>query len=529
MMQKIMKEKQSITIVRYKKDLRVADHKPLSEACQWNFPVVAIYLREPHIMQADDYSHFHQYRIQESLKDLNQSLKQLNIPLLMRHWEFAEALDMIQRYYTIKNIFAHEETGNNLSYMRDLSMIEYCKMHTISFVEYPSNGVVRRLLSRDHRSMIQKDRMSVPTVSIPQIQHHFILQPELIRESKKSFINFLPATKPSTWIYQQDLPGETQAYIRLSYFLNHAWWYRYALSRPELSVKDSSRLSAYLTYGNLSMKQVHQAFLTKIKELKLLPKEDKYSARAASGLLACYQRLFWRCHFVQKLESQPSIEFYNQNKAFDTIRNEINNNLIQARYHGQTGIPMIDAGMRCLQATGWINFRMRATLVSFICNSCLQPWQAIHPLLARIFVDYEPGIHLSQLQMQAGTTGINTIRIYNPIKQLAEKDSDLNFVRRWVPEITSLSNEEIYALGTQEGSMLLELKRTNYNKPIIDVVEANKQARIVLRWVRKTDESKTEAKKVFAKLGSRKSPTKRTSKKVTTNQMQWMQQGSLFE
>jgi deoxyribodipyrimidine photo-lyase len=117
---------------------------------------------------------------------------------------------------------------------------------------------------------------------------------------------------------------------------------------------------------------------------------------------------------------------------------------------------MIDAGMRCLQATGWINFRMRATLVSFICNSCLQPWQAIHPFLARIFVDYEPGIHLSQLQMQSGTTGINTIRIYNPIKQLAEKDSDLIFVKRRVPEISSLTNEQIYTLGTAKGTELLQ-------------------------------------------------------------------------
>ena len=56
-------------------------------------------------------------------------------------------------------------------------------------------------------------------------------------------------------------------------------------------------------------------------------------------------------------------------------------------------------------------------------------------MLARLFVDYEPGIHYSQLQMQSGTTGINTIRIYNPLKQIQEKDTDLTFVRRRIPEI----------------------------------------------------------------------------------------------
>ena len=76
----------------------------------------------------------------------------------------------------------------------------------------------------------------------------------------------------------------------------------------------------------------------------------------------------------------------------------------------------------------------------------MQPWQAICPLLAKIFVDYEPGIHYSQLQMQAGATGINTIRIYNPIKQLIEKDEEMIFVRKRIPEIQSLTNQEIALL-----------------------------------------------------------------------------------
>lgn len=159
-----------------------------------------------------------------------------------------------------------------------------------------------------------------------------------------------------------------------------------------------------------------------------------------------YQRLFWRCHFVQKLESRPSIEYDNQNSQFDHIRKELRSDYIQAWYSGMTGIPLIDAGMRCLQATGWINFRMRATLVSFICDTCMQRWQDIHYMLARIFLDYEPGLHYSQLQMQSGTTGINTIRIYNPIKQLEDKDSDLAFVRMWLPELANLTKEEILLL-----------------------------------------------------------------------------------
>jgi deoxyribodipyrimidine photo-lyase len=204
------------------------------------------------------------------------------------------------------------------------------------------------------------------------------------------------------------------------------------------------------------MKQVHQTTISHIRHLK---EQDpiKYKSQITS-LRVFYQRLFWRCHFVQKLESQPSIEYHNQNREFDQIRTAVRQDYIQAWYHGMTGIPLIDAGMRCLQATGWINFRMRATLVSFICNTCMQPRQEIHHMLARVFLDYEPGLHYSQLQMQSGTTGINTIRIYNPLKQLVDKDEDLTFIRRWLPELVSLTSDEIKALGTGIGNQLLHTK-----------------------------------------------------------------------
>ena len=498
---------QSINLVRFKKDLRISDHQPLWEACQSGLPVVWLYVREPSVMSHPDYSRFHQYRIQESLKDLKSQLATLNIPLVMIHAEMWQALDIIQQYYKIYSIYAHEETGNGLTYARDLSVIKYCIQSSIQFVEYPSNGVIRRLTSRDLRSNMQRQRMSQSLIPVPAAQAPFDLDPDFVVATKASFTSFIPASKPSTWIYPRDVPGEQAAHRRLQYFLTHAWPYRYALSRPTQSVMDSSRLSWYLTYGNLSMKQVHQATLQHIQTLKQSDK-IKYK-KAISSLWVFYQRLFWRCHFVQKLESQPSIEYHNQNREFDQIRTEVRPDLIHARYCGMTGIPLIDAGMRCLQATGWINFRMRATLVSFICNTCMQPRQEISPMLARIFLDYEPGLHYSQLQMQSGTTGINTIRIYNPLKQLVDKDEDLTFVRTWLPELVSLTSDEIKALGTPVGNHIIQSKGINYPLPVIDVESANRHARAVLRSVKAQPATKQAAKQVFDKLGSRKSPTRR--------------------
>lgn len=509
-----------INLIRFKKDLRIADHKPLWESMQSHTPVLAIYVRETSVMNHSDYSHFHQYRIQESLKDLYRSLQTLGITMLFRHGEVKECLDEIQLYYHIKSIYAHEETGNNLTFLRDKIIIQYCKENHIEFLEYPNNWVVRKLISRDNRSDLHKERMSLAPIPIPSPQKHRVLENALLMRSKVTFHNFRKVDKPHSWIYNRDIPGEEAAHMRLQYFLTHAKWYRYALSRPEQSIFDSSRLSGYITYGNLSMKQIHQATLLHIKELK--KSTNVWAQSEIKSLQAFHSRLFWRCHFIQKLESRPNIEWKNQNSAFDVVRKDIDNELIEQWFYGNTWIPLIDAGMRCLQSTGRINFRMRATLVSFICNTCMQPRQAISTMLARLFLDYEPGIHYSQLQMQAGTTWINTIRIYNPIKQLIEKDSDMTFVRTWVPELASLTNQEIAIMWTEAGNWILQSHRVSYLAPVVDINDANRQARILLRWCKKSPEAKSKSKQVYEQLWSRKASTHKTKK--TT-----IQQSSLFD
>lgn len=491
-------KKEIINLIRYKKDLRVRDHFPLRSACnQKQFPVLAVYVWEPSVMEAGDFSHFHQYRIQESLKNLKSSLIKLGVPLVMYHGEMLDFLDIVRAYYDIAHIYAHEETGNGLTYMRDKAVHTYCKQQAIQFVESPANAVVRRLRSRDVWDTIRKQRILAPCIETPFSTQKRSVSHALSQTCRDSFVHFVPADKPAARTYAWDIPGESAWHARLAHFLKHAQNYRYALSRPSAAFSESSRLSAYITYGNLSIRQIYQATTHALQQPTATP-EYLLSLRAFRS------RLHWHCHFVQKLESWPHIEYTNQNSAFDTIRNESNQEVIHARYHGRTWIPMIDAGMRCLHATWWINFRMRATLVSFICNTCLQPWQKIAHLLAGLFVDYEPGIHYSQLQMQSWTTGINTIRIYNPIKQLADKDTSLTFVRKRLPELQDLADEEVRVLWTSVWTAILEQKKHKYPRPVTDVAAANRYAREVLRWVRATEVSKQEAKIVYKKLGSRK-------------------------
>jgi len=237
------------------------------------------------------------------------------------------------------------------------------------------------------------------------------------------------------------------------------------------------------------MRQVHQATEMRIAEAQAqaLITGDRGWAHALRGFAG---RLRWHCHFMQKLEDEPAIEQRNFARAYDGLRpgdgplwGEGEQAKFEAWCSGRTGYPMVDACMRSLVATGWLNFRMRAMLVSFASYHLWLHWRPTGLFLARQFLDFEPGIHWSQMQMQSGTTGINTLRIYSPFKQAADHDPEGVFVRRWLPEF-----------GTPD-----------YPAPIVDERSALAHAKDVMYGLRRSPETRAEADAVQARHGSRKS------------------------
>lgn len=318
-----------------------------------------------------------------------------------------------------------------------------------------------------------------------QIQDHpFALDEEFIEKFNR----------PSEYM---DKGGESLAIKKLDNFLGSKvenYWG--SISYPEKSRYYCSFISTYLTYGNITIKQIYQACEVAKKNIHNKKSLDQFMAR-----------LKWHCHFIQKLEMEPRIEFENLNSAFNKLREKKNKKYIKAWKEGKTGYPLIDAAMRCVKETGYLNFRLRATVVSFLTHLLWQPWQAGSGHLARMFLDYEPGIHFSQFQMQAGTTGINTIRIYNPIKQSKEKDKDATFIKKWVPELRNLPIEFIHEpwLMTQMDSIMYDFKLDkDYPKQIVEFNKAYKNAQDKLWQLKKDSETKYISQKILKRHTSRR-------------------------
>ncbi|MDC0883027.1 FAD-binding domain-containing protein [Litorivicinus sp.] len=503
-------------VVWFKRDLRIVDHEPLDAAVREG-PVIPIYVVEPEYW-AMEYTSGRQWLfLKDSILSLDQALSECGQPLWTAIGQVEEVFDRLHRRYQFQTLVSHQETGPDWTFQRDRRVKQWCKDRGVTWTEYRQHGVLRGLRERQGWAkqwgeLMDRSQRSVPSriegVGSPPKPAAEVLQAVSITDES---------------LVRSQSGGRFEGLELLDSFLDRRCeTYRGGMSSPLTGEQVCSRISTHLSVGTLGVREVWQRVCERRDELK----HDGGRSQALRSLKSFQSRLHWHCHFMQKLESEPRLEFEELHRGFIGLR-ETDGTMTTEPFErfrtGTLGWPFVDACLRCLSQTGWLNFRMRAMLVSIASYHLWIDWRQTGVLMARWFTDFEAGIHWSQVQMQSGTTGINANRMYSPVKQSEDQDPQGIFIKRWVPELRNVPIEWIH----QPWRMPLSMQRAvgcemglHYPAPIGDPAQLARVARMRFKaWI-ETHDLKPEAQRVLKAHGSRLRQVRpRYGKKVASSQM----------
>ena len=530
-----------LQVIWLKRDLRLEDHEALSQAVAQG-PSIALVLIETAVWRESRLAAQHYHFALECYEDLHHQLALHGLGLTLMICDRAtEAFAWLHAHLGQFNIHSHMETGDEATFARDRAVLAWCRQHDLIWKQYRQFGVIRGLkerkawvkqweslmrqprfefLPRKVRPSMLKGREQVLAglkssaltdqspwaLDQPRLNTEALLinlcEQSLSRSCDFSELKFpgyralgLTALLPPN----RQVGGICQAQEHLESFLStRSAAYRGGISSPLRAPQACSRLSVYLSFGCLSMREVVQRTREHINKL-----EDPAN-RQAKGLAGFLSRLHWHCHFVQKLETEPAIEWRNMHRGYDGLREtDFSIERFEALKAAKTGWPMVDACVRMLEDCGWLNFRMRAMIVSVAAYPLWLHWREVGLWLAERFLDYEAGIHWSQMQMQSGTTGINTTRVYNPIKQAMEHDPDGLFVRTWLPALRALPDHYLFepwhAPPSLQSSACEAIAR-----PLVDLGQAMREAKAKLHQRRAQATVVAETQAVIRRHASHK-------------------------
>lgn len=472
-------------ILWFKRDLRTRGHEPLRQAlahAKSLGPVLPLYLHEPSLLAREDTARQHVVFTQECLAELREQLQELGATLLELQGEAVEVFEALWQKKAFSRVWAYQETTTRQAFARDRAVAAWCAGRGVTLSELPQNGVVR---ARRPSSSWFEEHVRQSVAEKP-------FEPEPCPQWEQELSRALPAEpawtlRLSDYGHGADKPlrlrgGRSQALAHLERFLQvgNLLAYPKALSGPLQAPLRCSRLSPYLALGVLSDQEVLFAVNTLVEEVAVqLPAAQVAELHNCARFFV--ERLYWRSAYLQAFERHCESEVQVDRAPFAGVREqEPWPEALEAWKEGRTGYPYVDAAMRQLAHTGWLNMRLRGTVVSFALNELWLPWREVGLHLAREFLDYEPAIHWNQVQIHAGSSRLSDPLTYKALKQAQDHDPAGAFVRKWVPELESVPLEHLQTPWTMNPAQQMQTQCVlgqNYPAPVVPWEAAHQAAR----------------------------------------------------
>ncbi|MGB2925317.1 MAG: FAD-binding domain-containing protein [Limnothrix sp.] len=439
----------------FRRDLRLLDNECVAAAIAREDQVIPFFVIDPWFYQNTNLTAIRVRFLFESLLDLDDNLRARGSRLYLFEGQSFAVIKQLTHFFAKHNqnprLLCNRDVQVQYGIDRDRLIKTFYQDQNLELFLGTNHYIQQPKLNwetwlKDHKAYLKQNPFSQP-------EH--IQTPKLTRvNSGLPIIDFRILVDKYQRFWQSShvdfLGGESFAHETLKSFLTRRFrGYHWKLSQPWLAQRGcTSHLSPHLSFGTISTRVVYQAVQEQRQRFK--NNDDKGNSKADFSLKSFGDRLRWHDSFTQRLYYQPDIAYRNYYPEYDDWYSpepltDQKVELFAAWQAGKTGFPLIDASMRQLKTMGWMNFRMRAMCVTFLTINCGISWHYGAEHFMNFLVDGDIAINNWQWQMQSGIANpmSKSFRIYNPSKNVVERDPKLKFINHWIPELRGYSLPEL--------------------------------------------------------------------------------------
>jgi len=406
----------TISIFWFRRDLRLYDNVALYNALQSEEKILPIFIFDINILEKIPKNDARISFIHKELNTMNEHLKSFEAGINMFHGNPKEVFQsLIEKYHVVKVFTNHDYEPYAIK--RDLEIKELLASNTIEFHTYKDQVIFERneITKKDGNPYVVYTPYSKKWMEA----YHINAQKKYPSEDLLS--GFCSSVKPT--VLTLDDIGFTETIIPIkNYIFNSRIINEYEETRNFPALDNTSKLGPHLRFGTVSIRQM--ASRADAQENKIFLKE-----------------LIWREFFMQILWHFPNTHKDSFKSKYDRINWRNNEEEFKKWCNGTTGYPMVDAGMRQLNETGFMHNRVRMLVGSFLCKHLLIDWRWGEAYFAEKLHDYEMSSNVGNWQWVAGT-GVDAspyFRIFNPTSQIQKFDKELKYIQKWVPDFQELT------------------------------------------------------------------------------------------